>query len=181
MGALSDVGASIGQMFGGQATAQATAQRSLGWGALATGLDATGDILSGVGQLQASQFAAGQLGREAGDVRAAGQYAESAKKVEGTRTVAAQKVAFAANGVDLGSSSVRSVEGATERVNAMDAAMIHYNAAREAYGLEAQAALTKRAGRNAVTGALFKAGTTLLGGANSLSDKWLAYQRSGAV
>lgn len=181
MGALAGIGQGLGQMFAGTGTAQATAKESLGWGALATGLDATGALLTGVGNVQQAQFAASQAGKQAGDIRLAGQYAESAKKAEGTRLTAAQQTAFAANGVDLGSSSVKSVERASETTSAMDAAMLHYNAAREAYGEEAKAGLYKAAARNAVTSTLFKTGGTILSGANSLSDKWLQYQRSGAA
>ncbi len=176
MGFLAQAGGQIGQAWAGAAPAA----DSMRWGSLATGLDVSGDLLSGVGKYQQAQYAAKVQSEGAAATRLAGQEAESAAKGRTTRTVAEQRAAFAANGISLDSSVVENVTGATERVGALDAAMIHYNAAREAYGEEAQASLLKRAGRNALVGSALEAGSSFLGGASSLSDKWRAYQYSGA-
>lgn len=181
MGFLAPTGAAIGQAFAPTATAAATAQSALGWGTFSTAANVTGDLLSGIAAGQQANFAAKVAGQDAFAARAAGQYEESAAKGRTTAAVASAKAAQAANGVSVDSGSAENVRGAIQRFGDLDAAMIHYNAARQAYADEAQAGLYKMAGRNAAVGSLFKAGSSFLTGARSLSDKWLAYQRSGAL
>lgn len=180
MGILQQSGAALGSWYAGPGTALSSAQSSLEWGALATGLDVGANIAAGIEGAQAMAYRA-KLAREgAGATRLAGQAAESAVKADTTRTVAAQRAAQAASGVDVDSKSAEAVRDATAQVGALDAAMIHYNAAREAYGLDASAAMYKRAGRSALVKGAVGAGLSFLGGARSLGDKWDAYRRSGA-
>lgn len=175
MGAL---GSQIGQSFAGTGTAEQLAQRSLGWGALATGIDISSNVASGVAGFQQAQYAAKVAGQNAAAIRQAGQYEESAVKGKFTRLEASQKVAQAANGIDVNSRSAESVRDATAEIGAMDAAMIHYNASREAFGEEAKASLYKRAGAGALAGGLVRAGGSFLSGASSLSGRWLAYKNN---
>ncbi len=178
MGMLADTGAQLGGMFAGPQDAASLARRSMGYGALATGLDVGANIGAGIGAVQQSQFAAKNLSLQAQAVRDAGQYEESAVKSKFTRIEAAQKVAAAANGIDINSKSAEAVRRATADVGAMDAAMVHFNAAREAYGLTEQAGLLKRAGVAGAVKGVAGAATSFLSGASSLSDKWLAYKRN---
>lgn len=117
----------------------------------------------------------------------AGSYAESSSKLRTGMEVGQERAAQGANNVDVNVGSPLAVQNSTRTVGAMDAAMIHYNAAREAYGLQTEAAsqtaqskLDKMAGQGALAGSLFTAGSTLLSGASSLSSKWAQYQLSGA-
>jgi len=181
MGILNSAGAAIGQAFSPPSSAAATAAASLGAGTLATGMEVGGNLLQGVGGYQQAMFQAKLAGRNAENAQAAGDYAEEASKLRYGAAGAQQKVNAAARGVSVDSSSVANTLKSTAEVGALDAAMIHYNAMREAYGLNAQAAVDKAAGRGAVVGGLFKAGTSFLSGAQSLSDKWLQFQRSGAL
>lgn len=181
MGFLNNIGETLGAGFAGPGTADALARRSLGLGALATGLDMSAQVAQGVEAYSANQYRAKLLGEAAGSTRLAGQYAESALKGRFTRLEADQKVAQAANGIDVNSTSAQAVRQATADVGAMDAAMLHYNAAREAFGYEESAALARRAGTNALVKGAVGAGVTFLGGASSLADKWRTYQYSGAL
>jgi len=181
MGILNQVGANISQMLVPGTSAQALAQGSLTRGAVGTGFEAGGDILSGVGGYQQAQYQAKLAGRNAEAAQAAGDYAEESSKLRYGALGAQQKADAAARGVSVDSSSVANTLKTTAEIGGLDAAMIHYNAMREAYGLTAQAAVDKAAGRNALVGGVLKAGTSFLSGAQSVSDKWLMYQRSGAL
>ena len=66
----------------------------------------------------------------------------------------------------------------------MDAAMIHYNAARAAYGLsteagnyDAQAAADRMAASNAKSSGISKAAMSLISGATAVSAKYSAYKQ----
>ncbi len=178
MGTLSEMGAGIGQQWAGGTDAASLARRSMGYGALATGLDVGANIGAGIGAVQQSQYAAKNLNQQSEAVRRAGQYEESAVKGKFTRLEATQKVTQAASGIDTNSKSAVAVRDATADIGAMDAAMVHFNAAREAYGLEKQASLIKRAGAYGAVRGVAGAATSFLSGASSLSDKWLAYKRN---
>jgi len=181
VGFLGNWGAAVGQNFAGPATAQAAAQRSLAWGTLATGAQVAGNLAQGVEGLRAGQYAASVAGKNAARARLEGQIAESGQKMRTTAAVSEAKAAQAGNGIDVNSKSAVAVRDAIATQGAMDAALIHYKAASEAYADEAQAALYKKAGRASLAKGVAGAGLSFLSGANSLSDKWLQYQRSGAV
>lgn len=181
MGALAGIGQGIGQAFAPSAAAAVGAKSALGWGTLATGMQVGADVLQGVGGFQQAQYAAKLAGRNAGVARLAGQVEESASKGRTTAAVAGAKASQAANGVEVNSGTAVNVRNAVQAFGDMDAAMIHYNAAKAAYGLEAEAAVDKAAGRAALAGGALKAGASFLSGANSLSDKWQSYRRSGAA
>lgn len=179
----------------GFGTAQQSASSSMNWGAASTGMSAAGDLLSGIGQSQmfgySAQVAANNATiskANAGAALAAGQYEESASKLHTGQVVGEQRTGYAANGIDVGVGSPVAVKASTETVGAMDAAMIHYNAARAAYGetvtasnYTAQSKLDRMAGAGAVVGGLFKAGGTLLSGASALGAKYAGYKLSGAA
>lgn len=179
MGALSGIGAQTGAMFAGAGTAEELARRSLGWGALATGLDVGANIGAGVEGYMRGKYGAKVLEGNADAVRRAGIYEESAAKASTTRTVAAQKVAQAANGIEVDSGSALAVRDATQAIGDLDAAMIHYNAQREAFGLDVDAAMMKRAGTSALVRGGVGAVGSFLSGASALSDKWARYKYQG--
>lgn len=180
MGMLANAGGAVGQAFA-PSTAAGGASSSLGWGTLATGLNVGGALLQGVGGYQQAQFQAKLAGANAENARLAGDYAEQASKLKYGALGASQKASAAARGISVDSGAVQDTLRTTAEVGALDAAMIHYNAMKEAYGFEGQASVDRAAGRGALVGGLFKAGSSLLSGANSLSDKWATYQRSGAM
>lgn len=181
MGFLSNWGAAVGQNFAGPATAASAAQRSLQWGTLATGANVAGSLIGGIEGLQQGQYAASVMGRNAATARREGQIAETGQKMRTTAAVSSAKAEQAASGIDVNSKSAVAVRDAIQTQGAMDAALIHYKAASEAYADETQAALYKKAGRAALAKGVAGAGLSFLSGASSLSDKWMQYQRSGAL
>lgn len=182
MGFLVNNGAQVGAMFAGaNPTAQSLAQRSLAFGSLSAGLDTGAAFASGLAQAQQARYAAAAARANATGVMMAEGANESALKMRYTALGASQKAAQAANGVDVGSGSALRVREGTEQIGALDAAMLHFNAAREAFGLRQEAGLYDTAARNAVLGGALKAGATFLSGAQSLADKWLMYKQSGAL
>ncbi len=178
MGTLAGIGGQLGQYMAGAGTAGSLASRSLGWGALATGVDVAANTALGIEGFQQGQYRSDTLRQAAGDVRLAGQIEESASKARYTRLGAEQKVAQAANGIQVDSGSAEAVRDSTAAVGAMDAAMIHYNAMREAFGMDVEANLAKRAGRTALIQGAAGAGVSFLSGTRSLGDKWLQYKRN---
>lgn len=164
------------------------------WGGVAAGLDAGGQLLSGVGGLQQGLYAA-QVSRnnaeimrqQAGAETAAGVYAESAKKLETGQRVAEIEAKQAASGVDISIGSPVAEREAERTVGAMDAAMIRYNAMRAAHGsrvsamnLDAQAKLEKRAGYGALASSLFGAGSSILSSATTFASRKAQFKKSGA-
>lgn len=178
------------QGLGQGASAPQMAQGSTAWGAVGTGVGAVSNVIQGLGQQQQYNYLAQVASNNAAITRAnaqatasAGTVTESYEKARTTAAVAQQKVGQAASGVDVNVGSPVASREATQTVGNLDAAMIHYNTARSVYGLEseagqydAQAGLDKLAGRNSVLSGIAKAGTTVLGGAQSLSGKWAQYR-----
>lgn len=181
MGILAQAGGAIGQAFAPPATAAGEAGASLGWGTLATGMNVGGAVLQGVGGYQQAQYQSKLTSANAVNATLAGQTAEESSKLRYGGLAAQQVTAAAANGVDVGSGSVKAAVQTTQEIGGLDAAMIHYNALKEAYGLNAQAEVDKKAARLSLVSGGMKAATSFLSGATSLSDKWLQYQRSGAM
>lgn len=119
---------------------------------------------------------------------ASGQYEESASKLATGQLVADQKAAQAANGLDVNVGSPVDVRDTTRSLGAMDAAMIHFNAAREAFGyeseasnLDTQSSMYAKAAKGAKSASKLKIASTLIGGASSLASKWSSYKQSGAM
>lgn len=163
------------------ASAGGSAAASLGLEVLGTGLQIFGGLKKGKEDAAAYRFQAEQSAEAATATRVANNYNEGLKKAEYTRLIADQTVAQAANGVEVAGGSAQRVRQATADVGAMDAAMMHYNAMREAYGYDMEAELYRKAAKNAKSAAKIGAVQTLLSGATSLASKWGSFKQSGAL
>lgn len=170
-------------------------QGSTGLGILSTALNASGQITAGIGQNQQYNYMA-QVARNNSAIElanssaamAAGSVAESQYKTKVGLTIAEQKTAQAANGLDVNIGTPVAVRESTARVGAIDEAMIHYNASRQAFGYEAQAAndtaqasVDSTAAKNAIFKGLYGASSTVLGGLTSFAQKKAQYALSGAA
>lgn len=167
---------------------------AMGTQALSGGLQAFGAIKSAKGEgqqfLYQSQVAENNaiIARENAEAElSAGAYAQSRAGMETTALIADQTAAQAANGLDISLGSPVAVREASARIGALDRAMIHYNAAREAYGLERQAQefgseseMLKIAAKNAKRAGYMKAAGTLLGTASSISGMARQYKIQGS-
>lgn len=93
-----------------------------------------------------------------------------------------QRAQMAANGIDLGVGSAAEVLASTDIMKEIDANTTTANATRAAWGFRTQAtsaqidALTKRASAGSMNPAL-AAGTSLLGGAGGVAEKWYMFNR----
>lgn len=181
MGILQEAGAAIGQAFAPSATAGGAAAASLGMGTFATGVNVAGNLIAGAGGQAQANFAANVADQNSRSALLAGQTAEEESRLKFGGLEAQQKVAQAANGVQVDSGSALKTRQSTEAISGMDAALLHYNATREAYGLSEQASLDRAAGKGAFARGVIGATTSFLSGAQSLSDKWLQYKLSGAM
>jgi len=137
------------------------------------------------------------------ELNAGGVRAENQLLKTGTM-IASQKAGFAAGGIDVGSGSVKAVARSTQMLGDLDAMTIVNNANRKAYGYQVDAynfmndatlkALSAGYSRDAAniartTGATAAGATevagniamtsALIGGASSVSDKWLSMSDKG--
>ncbi len=173
---LAGMGAGFGGWAAGNPSAAGLAGNSLGLQTIATGTSALGNLFEGIGGYQEASYASQVMRQNAQQALEAGQNAEEQAKLHYGAFESRQKAAQASSGVGVNSSSALAVRRSTEEVGAMDEAVIHYNAARQAYGENVQAGLLKRAAGGALTRGIMGAGASLLGGAAALSDKSLSYR-----
>jgi len=102
------------------------------------------------------------------------------------RVKSAQRVALAANGVDLGVGNAAEIAASTEIMKEIDKNTITANAVRSAWGYRTQAMNYQ----NEAIGARAKAASispgtaafsSLLGGATQVADKWYGMKKAGAL
>lgn len=166
----------MGVLSGVGSTAQGLANSSNGFTTLATGANAFGSLMEGIGGYQQARYAANVANMNANIALMAGQQAESASKMRYGALAAEQTAGFAANGISVNSATPGKVAQGTADMSALDAALLHYNAAKEAFGEKTQATLFKAAGDQSLAKGLLGVGNSILGGSQSLTDKWLSYK-----
>jgi hypothetical protein len=116
---------------------------------------------------------------------ARGQREEQSSRLKTAHLKSAQRVALAANGVDLGQGSALDALTSTDYMGEVDANTIAANAVRSAWGYLTQGmnykneALTKRATAGAINPGM-SAATTLLGQAGQVAASWYALDKAGA-
>jgi hypothetical protein len=96
------------------------------------------------------------------------------------------KVAQASSGFDVRSGSNLQVQASQQKLAGLDQSIIRSNAAKTAYNYQeqasvagAQAQVYSAAGANAMEAGAIGAGSSILGGASSVSSMWLQGQRVG--
>lgn len=111
---------------------------------------------------------------------AQGEEESTRQRRAGAAQMAAQKVAMAANGVDLGSAAAIETLNDTKLAIEDDAFAIRTNAGNQAKGLAQTAANSRTEGRNARSQAGWGAFNTVLGTAARVGPKFASMARSGA-
>lgn len=117
---------------------------------------------------------------------AAGQREEQTSRLKAAQLKSTQRVAFAANGLDLGSDTATNVLTSTDTLAEIDADTIAANAVRNAWGYRTQAtnykndALMKRATAGGIN-PMTSAATSLLGSAGAVAGQWYSLNKSGAL
>jgi hypothetical protein len=96
-----------------------------------------------------------------------------------------QRVALAANGVDLGVGNAAELQASTDIMTEIDKHTLEANAMRSAWGLRTEAmnfqneALTRRATADAMNPGM-AAASSLLGSAGSVASSWYAFNKGGS-
>jgi|GEM_PF-526026 len=112
----------------------------------------------------------------------AGEAQEQAQRLKTAQVMSSQRVAMAANGLSLDSGSAADVQAGTAEMGELDALTIRSNASKTAYNYLAQAGnygaqanlYEAQAGWASSAGEL-NGYSALIGGAASLSSKWMTY------
>lgn len=164
------------------------------------GATVAGSITGAIGSLMSGEANAGMYKYQSGIARInqqiAKQNADYSRKVgeveaqtSGMKTkaqIGTIKTAQAASGLDINKGSADDVRDSQHEIGAYDQGIIRSNAARRAYGYEveaakdvAQAGAYDRAASNAKDAGVIGAISSILGGAGSVSSKWLDASRTG--
>lgn len=170
---------------------------SLGATALSTGMSVIGQISQQQAQQQAASANAAQavyqsqvarqnqdlMARQSADALQRGQVAEENRRRLIQQQLGQQTARLAAQGTDLEGSPL-DILGDTRAAGEFDALTIRGNAAREAYGYQAQglgyrnqsALESTRAANSVYTPNYLGAGGSLLAGASTLAERWKRFQ-----
>lgn len=172
------------------ASAPRAANDSFAWTKSSIGTTALGDLAGGVGGYQLANYQAAVATRNAALMQQnafaatqAGNYQAETELEKGGQVVGKEIAGYGASNIDVNVGTPKLVEGSTRTISALDAAMAHYNAAREAYGYKVQAAsdtatagLEKSAGIGSLLSGIAGAGSSIVGGASSLSGRYAQWQ-----
>lgn len=161
---------------------------------------AVGTVMTAAGQAQQGAASAAQANYQAQVARnnqqvaewnaqralQQGQVDEQNQRFKSAALMGSQRAALASQGGDVDSGSPLDIQADTARAGEYDAQTIGNNAALKAYGYRVQAANTGadanlddfKAG-SAMAALPYSVGSSLLGGASSLSDKYLSYDSKG--
>jgi hypothetical protein len=162
--------------------------------ALGAGVSAFGNMQQGAAQSAAYTYQAGiaQINAQIADQNARYAYAVGEQKAQAagmqTRAIIGQtKAQQGASGLDVNVGSAVDVRASEADLGAENVGVIRNDAARTAYGYQVeeqqqltQAALDRFAAKNVKTAGYIGAASSLLGGASSVSDKWLKGQQAGS-
>lgn len=115
-----------------------------------------------------------------------GQQQEAAKREQTAQMIGQQRAAVAGSGIDPNSGSSQRIQGDTAAIGALDESVIRNNAARTAYGYQtqgmdfgAQAGLLQSESSSAASAGELSAFGSIVGGAASVSSKWLTQKAYG--
>jgi hypothetical protein len=115
-----------------------------------------------------------------------GRVAEQQQRFKTAQAIGSQRAALASQGGDINSGSPLDIAGDSVRAGEFDAQTIRNNAAMQAYGFRVQSAnagaqsnLYSASAANTMAALPFSIGSSLLGSATSLGDRYLDYDRRG--
>ena len=124
--------------------------------------------------------------RNATQAVAAGAQAAQTNDLKTKNMVGTQIVTQAANGLEVGSGTNKALVDSAIDLGHLDTLTILHNAVKQASGYKAQASnfvaeaeLQTAASKNAKTAGNYAVASSLLGGANSFSEKWIGYKSKG--
>lgn len=136
-------------------------------------------------QAEMSDFNARIYERAAQSELMKGQREEQNARLKTAHLKSAQRVALAANGVDLGVGSAANILTSTDVMGEIDANTIAANAVRSAWGYRTQATnasidgIMKRSSASSISPGM-AAATSLLGSATGVAKSWYGLNKQGA-
>ncbi len=169
-------------------------------GGLGMGATAGGSLMQGFGSLASGfankdmydyQASVAKLNQQidlqnAQFARQQGEQQATTVGMKGAAQLAQIKVAQASGGFDVRGGSNAQVQASQHKITQLDTDIVRSNAAKTAYSYEtqatvagSQASLYKSAGTNAEEAGFMNFGTSILGGASSVSSEWLKGQTMG--
>ncbi len=111
---------------------------------------------------------------------------EQTARMKTAQMIGSEKAAMGANGLAIEKGTNLDVQSSAAELGELNALTIRDNAARKAYGYEtqstnfqAEAGLQDQTAKNATTAGWLNAGTDLVAGASSVSNKWAIYKQAG--
>lgn len=150
--------------------------------ALSTGMQAGGGLMGAVGAYESTAARKGMLATDAkianwqaSQALISGQQQEESSRLQSGALFGKQRAQLAANGVQLGSGSALDLLAGTKFIGNLDAATIHENALRTAWGYQTQAAIDQNASQS--LSPLTSGFTTLLGSAGSVANSWYKFNQ----
>jgi hypothetical protein len=150
---------------------------SLGLSAAGAGIGAYGAYQTSRSAKDAAEANARAANDAAKDAIERGDKDAAAARRNANQVVGAQRAAFSARGIDISEGTAADLIDQTDFFGQSDAATIRTNARKEAYNYRARAAgMSAQAAGEAP---FLSAGTSLLGGAGAVSDKWMRYRGVG--
>lgn len=145
--------------------------------AVGTGVSAYSQYQQGQYNAQMAEANARNAELAAADATARGDAEAAMQRMQVSRLIGRQRAAFAASGVDAASGSALDVLGDTAAFGQLDVDTIRSNAAREAWGLQSQAASDRYSARVSRRMGTIGAGATLLTGGAQVGT--MGYSRWG--
>ena len=136
------------------------------------GTQAVGQFANARAVQDQAQFGSSVADLQAKDAIARGNFSADQARIQGNRTMGAERAASAASGIDSNSGSSLDVQASEAGISELDQQMIRNNAAREAWGYTTQAAVNTIGANNAVGGMRRQAVSTLLTGGSQAYGMW---------
>lgn len=141
----------------------------LALGAAGSALGAKSQYDQGVAADEAARTNARRMRAQAADVKAIANTEAGKVRTEATKIIGEQNVAFSASGVDASVGSPAALAAYSRAQAELDAQKMKNNAAREAWGINAQASEVEKQGKAARKAGKYAAIGTILGGGANLA------------
>lgn len=141
---------------------------ALALGAIGTGMQAYGTYQDGKAESEANKYNADIMRQQAKDAIELGENQKQKAALQNKQLMGKQMAQFAANGIDLTSSSPLEIFQQTSEWGERDRQEISDNTGREVWGYNSQASLFDSAAKNAKRAGKMGAFSTLLGGSANL-------------
>lgn len=152
---------------------------SMGVSVAGMGMQAYGAYSSAKGQQQASQYNAKVGEARAQDALSRGEYEAVKHQSNTAKLKSAQVATMGANGLDVGFGSALDILVGTDIQSDADAAMIRYNAEREAWGHRAGVEMDKFSAGS--INPMMSGASSFLTGAGGVASQWYTFKDRGMV